>query len=176
MLTVWLTGLPSSGKTTLALRLAERLRLAGQGAEVLDGDDMRRHVSAGLGFSKDDREENVRRVGSLADTLSRQGIVAICAVIAPYRSLREEVRTLHDGRYFEVYLSAPLEVCAMRDVKGLYASQRAGTLHGLTGVGDPYEPPECAELVLPTHQQSVEESDETLWRSVAARLEGRDGT
>ena len=140
--------------------------------EVLDGDDVRRLLSRDLGYSRADREEHVRRVGWVADLLSRSGVVAVCAVIAPYAEGRQEVRVRHGDRFFEVYLSAPPEACAERDVKGLYARQRAGTLRGLTGVDDPYEPPENADLVLPTHLETVDQSLERLWVAVAARLDG----
>ncbi len=169
-LTVWLTGLPSSGKTTLAVGLAERLRQAGHRVEVLDGDVVRTHLTKDLGFSRRDRAENVRRVGFVAHLLSRNGVVAICALVSPYRQERDEVRALHAGRFCEVYVAAPLEVCAARDVKGLYARQRAGMLHGLTGVDDPYEPPLDPEVVVPTHLQSVDESLDTIWAAVVARV------
>ena len=166
-LTVWLTGLPSSGKTTLAHGLAGRLRSAGRPVEVLDGDVVRAHLTKELGFSRHDRGENVRRVGFVASLLSRNGITAVCALVSPYREHRDEVRALHDGRFVEVHVAAPVEVCVERDVKGLYARQRAGTLHGLTGVDDPYEPPLRAEVVVPTHLQSVEESVDAVWRAIA---------
>jgi adenylylsulfate kinase len=165
-LTVWLTGLPSSGKTTLATGLAERLHRAGRRVEVLDGDVVRTHLTKDLGFSRGDRAENVRRVGYVAHLLSRNGIVAVCALVSPYRAERDEVRALHAGRFLEVYVSAPVEVCAGRDVKGLYARQRAGELQHLTGVDDPYEPPLHPEVVIPTHEQTVDESLEELWRAI----------
>ena len=171
MLTVWLTGLPCSGKTTLACGLAGRLRAAGVPAEVLDGDEVRRHLSRDLGYSRADREEHVRRIGWVADLLSRNRVVALCAVIAPYAAVRDEVRARHGDRFFEVYLSAPAEACAERDVKGLYARQRAGTLHGLTGVDDPYEPPPAPELIVPTHAETVDQSLDRLWAAVASRLD-----
>jgi adenylylsulfate kinase len=169
-LTVWLTGLPSSGKTTLALGLAERLVQAGRRVEVLDGDVVRRHLAKDLGYSRQDRAENVRRVGFVADLLARNGVVAVCALVSPYREDRDDVRARHAGRFCEVYVSAPLEVCTARDVKGLYARQRAGELHGVTGVDDPYEPPLRPEVVVPTHAQSVEESVDDLWRAIAPRI------
>ncbi len=170
-LTIWLTGLPSSGKTTVATGLFARVRAAGWRAELLDGDVVRTYLSSGLGFSRADRDENVRRVGRVADLLSRNGVYAICALVSPYRSAREEVRLMHGSRFFEVHVAAPLEVCEARDVKGLYASQRAGRLQGLTGVDDPYEPPLAADLVLPTHLQSCSESVLTLWDAVQKRVE-----
>lgn len=165
--TIWLTGLPSAGKTTLACAVAERVRHRGGSVEVLDGDVVRTHLTKDLGFSRDDRRENVRRVGFVANLLSRNGVLVVCALISPYRRDRDEVRALHAGRFFEVHVSAPLDVCAERDVKGLYARQRAGTLRGLTGIDDPYEAPLNPELVVPTHCQTVEESVEQIWRALA---------
>jgi adenylylsulfate kinase len=169
-LTIWLTGLPSSGKTTLAEALAARVRAQGHRVEVLDGDAVRRQLSPDLGYSPDDRATNVLRVGFVAHLLSRNGVVAICALVSPYRRQRDEVRALHGGSFCEVYVAAPVEVCAARDVKGLYRRQRAGTLRGLTGVDDPYEAPLAPEVVVPTHLQSVEESVELLCAAVIARL------
>ena len=165
--TIWFTGLPSSGKTTLAHALGKRLVDAGYDrVEVLDGDLAREHLSKGLGFSREDRAENVRRIGWVASLLARNGVVVLASVISPYRDDRDAVREMHGERFVEVHVATPLEVCAERDVKGLYAKQRAGELTGLTGVDDPYEPPRHPEVVVPTHQQSVDESVELLWRSL----------
>ncbi|MEA2828077.1 MAG: adenylylsulfate kinase [Actinomycetota bacterium] len=161
--TIWFTGLPCSGKTTLASGLAARLRRQGYRVEVLDGDVVRTHLTKDLGFSREDRRENVRRIGFVAHLLSRNGIVVICACVSPYRDDREEVRAMHGDRFCEIHVSAPVEVCAERDVKGLYARQRAGSLHGLTGVDDPYEAPINPELVVPTHRLTVEESIDQIW-------------
>jgi adenylylsulfate kinase len=150
--TVWLTGLPSAGKSTIARALAERLR-PGRRVEVLDGDEVRAHLSPGLGFSREDRVENVRRIGWLAHVLARNGVLAVVPVIAPYADARRQVRAAHEAAgtsYLEVYVATPLDACAKRDVKGLYARQARGELSGLTGVDDPYDPPEEAELVLDT--------------------------
>ncbi|MGH9189634.1 MAG: adenylyl-sulfate kinase [Acidimicrobiales bacterium] len=167
--TVWLTGLPSAGKTTIARALTERLVQAGRRVEMLDGDLVREHLTRDLGFSRPDREENVRRIGFVASLLSRNGVVAVCSVISPYRKGRDDLRALHEGRFFEVHVSTPVEVCSVRDVKGLYARQRRGEISGLTGVDDPYEPPLSPELVLPTHQHSLKESVNILWEALAAR-------
>ena len=166
-LTVWFTGLPSAGKTTIARALEKRLLDEGHRVEVLDGDVVRTHLTKGLGFSREDREENVRRIGFVADLLSRNGVVVLCPVIAPYRSARDEVREMHGDRFVEVYVSTPVDDCAERDVKGLYAKQKAGELSGLTGVDDPYEPPLNPEVVVPTHEQTLEESVETVWRALS---------
>ncbi len=165
-LTVWLTGLPSAGKTTIANGLAERLTAAGYPVEVLDGDCVRRILGPELGFAREDRDRNVRRVGYVAELLSRHGVVVVCALVSPYRSTRDEVRAVHQGRFFEVLVAAPASVCAERDVKGLYACQSAGGMSGLTGVDDPYEPPEHPELVVPTHTQTVTESVQAVWQAL----------
>lgn len=162
-LTVWLTGLPSSGKTTIATGLAALLAADGYPVEVLDGDVVRQTLGSDLGFSRDDRDRSVRRVGFVAELLSRHGVFAICALVSPYRSTRDEVRAAHCGRFFEVLVAAPLSVCSARDVKGLYARQRSGKLKGLTGVDDPYEPPIRPELVVPSHTQTVAESVQAVW-------------
>ena len=134
---------------------------------MLDGDVVRTHLTRDLGFSREDRDENVRRIGFVAQLLARNGVVVICPVIAPYRAARDEVRALHEpGQFVEVYVSTPVDVCSDRDVKGLYAEQRAGNISGLTGVDDPYEPPVDPEVVVPTQTQSLEESVETVWRAL----------
>lgn len=166
--TVWFTGLPSAGKTTIAQALGKRLLDDGLCVEVLDGDVIRTHLSRELGYSREDRDENVRRVGFVADLLSRNGVFVLCSLVSPYRSVREELRVRHAGRFFEVYVCTPLEVCAERDVKGLYAKQRAGAMKGLTGVDDPYEPPESPDLVIPAHLHSIDESVELVWKALFA--------
>jgi adenylylsulfate kinase len=165
-LTVWFTGLPSAGKTTIAHALEKRLLDAGYLVEVLDGDVCRQHLTKGLGFSKEDRDENIRRIGWVANLLARNGVVVLASVISPYRDVRDELRELHGERFFEVYVSTPVDVCSERDVKGLYAKQRAGELKGLTGVDDPYEPPLDPELVVPTHEQTLDESVELVWQGL----------
>ena len=165
--TIWFTGLPSAGKTTLASALAKRLADEGYArVELLDGDVAREHLTRGLGFSRDDRDENVRRIGWVASLLARNGVIVLASVISPYRDIRDEVRALHDGKFVEVYVSTPVDVCSERDVKGLYAKAREGSLKGLTGVDDPYEPPLDAEVVIPTHDQSIQESVEQLWQAL----------
>jgi adenylylsulfate kinase len=165
--TVWLTGLPSSGKSTIARALEKRLLDDGRAVEVLDGDVVRTHLTKDLGFSREDRRENVLRIAYVANLLSRNGVVVICPVIAPYRSDRDDARALHEGRFVEVYVSTPVDVCASRDVKGLYAKQRAGELTGLTGVDDPYEPPLQPEVTIPTHELSLDEAVERVWQALS---------
>jgi adenylylsulfate kinase len=165
-LTVWFTGLPSAGKTTIARALEKRLLEDGHRVEMLDGDVVRTHLTRGLGFSREDRDENIRRIGFVAHLLSRNGVVVLCSVVSPYRDVRDELRALHDGRFIEVYVATPVDVCSERDVKGLYAKQQSGEMSGLTGVDDPYEPPLKPEVVVPTHTQTLDESVETVWQAL----------
>jgi adenylylsulfate kinase len=163
--TVWLTGLPSAGKSTIANGVAQRLRRERCGVEVLDGDIIRTHLSRGLGYSREDRAVNIRRIGFVAEMLARNGVIVLVAAIAPHADVREDVRASHaaDGTPFvEVYVSTPVEVAGERDVKGLYARQRAGEVQGLTGVDDPYEVPHHPDVVIPSHEQTVEESVDVL--------------
>jgi adenylylsulfate kinase len=164
--TVWLTGLPSAGKTTLATALAARLRERGVPAvENLDGDEVREFLSPGLWFSREDRDTNVLRIGWVAATLAKHGVLVLASVISPYAVTREAVRALHDERgatFLEVHVATPVEVCSERDVKGLYAKQRAGELQGLTGVDAPYEAPVAPDARIPTQEQSLDESVDQL--------------
>jgi adenylylsulfate kinase len=151
--TVWLTGLPSAGKTTLAVALADVLRARGVDVEILDGDQVRTYLSAGLGFSRQDRETQVTRIGFVAELLARHGVVVLVPVIAPYADAREKVRAHHAERgipLLQVHLSTPVEVCAERDVKGLYAKAFRGEISAMTGVDDPYEVPEYPDLRIDT--------------------------
>lgn len=152
---IWLTGLPSSGKTTIAERLASSLRERGRLVEVLDGDEVRLNLSKDLGFSKEDREKHAQRVGFVGKVLSRNGIVAIVALISPYRSFREGLRRNIDD-FVEVYVKCPVEVCMERDVKGLYGKAMRGEIADFTGVQDPYEEPDAPELVLDTAAADVD--------------------
>ena len=170
--TVWLTGLPSAGKSTIARALADRLRAEGHRVELLDGDELRTHLTADLGFSRSDRDTNVQRVGFVARLLARNGIIVLVPVIAPYAAARAKVRSEHDAdgtTFVEVHVATPLELCAERDVKGLYAKQRAGELSGLTGVDDPYEIPQSPELRLDTQDLTVDESATRVYAALAAR-------
>ncbi|MBW8792258.1 MAG: adenylyl-sulfate kinase [Streptomyces sp.] len=163
--TVWLTGLPSAGKTTIARLLGNRLKAEGHRVEVLDGDEIRRFLSAGLGFSRADRNTNVQRIGLVSEVLARNGVLSVVPVIAPYADSREAVRNRHEKSgtpYLEVHVATPVEVCSERDVKGLYARQAAGRLTGLTGVDDPYEPPTDPALVLHTQDQTPQESADAV--------------
>jgi len=170
--TVWLTGLPSAGKSTIARALASALRADGRRVELLDGDELRAHLTADLGFSRDDRDTNVRRIGFVAGLLARNGVIALVPVIAPYAAARAAVRADHDvdgTAFVEVHVATPLELCAERDVKGLYAQQRAGEIRGLTGVDDPYEIPLNPELRLDTQGLTVEESAARVRAALAER-------
>lgn len=153
--TIWLTGLSGAGKSTLAEALGARLVALGRRVEVLDGDAVRTHLSKGLGFSREDRDTNVRRIGYVAHLLTRNGVFVITAAISPYRETRAWCRDTI-GDFVEVYLDVPLAVCAARDVKGLYKRAEAGEIPAFTGVSDPYEAPESPELALPTHTLTVE--------------------
>ena len=159
--TVWTTGLSGSGKTTIAREVARRLRERGVKVEILDGDVVRTNLSKGLGFTKEDRDINIRRIGFVANLLSRNGVIAITAAISPYRAIRDEVRASTD-RFIEVFVDAPIEVCESRDVKGMYAKARAGEIKGFTGVDDPYEPPLHPEIVCNTAHETIEQSVDKL--------------
>ncbi|MBT2508753.1 adenylyl-sulfate kinase [Streptomyces sp. ISL-98] len=163
--TIWLTGLPSAGKTTIAYELAGRLSAEGRRVQVLDGDEIREFLSAGLGFSREDRHTNVQRIGYVAELLARNGVLALAPVIAPYADSRDAVRKRHQAEgtaYLEVHVATPVDVCSVRDVKGLYAKQAAGEISGLTGVDDPYEAPGSPDLRIESHQQTVQESAAAL--------------
>jgi adenylylsulfate kinase len=159
--TLWFTGMSGAGKSTLSAPVAQKLRALGRQVEVLDGDVVRTHLSKGLGFSKEDRDINVRRIGFVSNLLSRNGVVAVTAAISPYRQVREEVRALitNDGAGFvEVFVKCPLAVLAERDVKGLYKKARAGEIPNFTGLDDPYEEPLSPEVVVDSSVEKVEDS------------------
>jgi sulfate adenylyltransferase len=159
--TIWFTGLSGSGKSTIAHATIERLAEFGRNCSLLDGDEIRTHLSKGLGFSKEDRDTNIRRVGYVAGLIAQHGGTSLCAVISPYRSIRDEARKMSKGNFVEVYCCTPIEVCERRDVKGMYARARAavcdGKPMGFTGVDDPYEPPINPEVLLDTSALSVQE-------------------
>ena len=155
--TVWFTGLSGSGKSTIARALEAQLRQWGYGLEVLDGDIVRTNLTKGLGFSRADRDENIRRIGFVSHLLTRNGVIVLVSAISPYREIREEVRDrIHD--FVEVYVDAPLQVCEDRDVKGLHKRARAGETKQFTGIDDPYEAPLNPEVHCHTDQETVEES------------------
>ena len=155
--TVWFTGLSCSGKTTVSKKVAEELLKRGLKVEVLDGDVVRTNLSKGLGFSKEDRDTNIKRIGFVCKLLSRNGVVAIGAAISPYRDVRDYNRQ-EIGDFVEVYCKCPLEVCIERDVKGLYKKALAGEISNYTGVSDPYEEPLNPEVVLETDKETLEQS------------------
>lgn len=159
--TIWFTGLSGSGKSTLAQAVADALRSRGMKVEVLDGDVIRTNLSKGLGFSKEDRDTNIRRIGWVCEVLSRNGVVAIAAAISPYRALRDEVRSKIE-RFVEVFVQVPLDVAIERDVKGLYQKALSGEIHNFTGVSDPYEEPLKPEVVCNTANESVSQSVEKI--------------
>jgi adenylyl-sulfate kinase len=155
---LWFTGLSGSGKSTITTHLVKELRKRGSKLEVLDGDVVRENLSKGLGFSKEDRDTNIRRIAFVADLLSRNGVPVITAAISPYREIRAEARELMGDRFIEVFVKASVEVCAERDVKGLYEKAFKGEIKEFTGVSDPYEPPLNPELTLDTEHQTAEDS------------------
>jgi adenylyl-sulfate kinase len=163
--TLWFTGLPCSGKSTLARHIEAILLERGMNVEVLDGDEVREHLSKGLGYSKADRDTNIRRIGYVAKLLSRNGVVAIGAAISPYKAIRDEVRAWHD-RFVEVYVKAPIDALKERDVKGMYKKALAGEIKHFTGVDDPYEPPENPEVIVETDKESVDESVNKIVRTL----------
>ncbi len=155
--TIWFTGLSGAGKSTLANVIQGRLQALGRNVEVLDGDIVRTHLSKGLGFSREDRNTNIQRIGFVCNLLSRNGVICIAAAISPYREARDWARN-EIGNFVVVYLKCPIEVCRQRDVKGLYKLADEGKITGFTGVDDPYEEPEHPELVLETDKETIEES------------------
>jgi len=161
---VWFTDLSAAGKSTIASCVFEYLVARGIKAELLDGDVVRQRISRGLGFSREDREENNRRIGFVANLLARNGVVVLVSAISPYREGRDEVRRKTCVSFVEVYVSAPLDVCERRDPKGLYRRARAGELRQVTGIDGPYEPPIAPEITCPTHEEPVETSVDRVLR------------
>jgi adenylylsulfate kinase len=154
--TVWFTGLSGAGKTSVSQAVFEELRARGYKVESLDGDVVRTNLTKGLAFSKEDRDENIRRIGFVAHLLTRNGVIVLVSAISPYRAIREEVRK-RIGDFVEVYVNAPLAVCEQRDVKGLYQKARAGEIKSFTGIDDPYEPPLSPEVECRTDRESIVE-------------------
>jgi len=162
---VWFTGLSGAGKSTLARALEQKLAQAGQKVELLDGDEVREHLCKGLGFSRQDRDTNIRRIGFVANLLAKHGVIVLVSAINPYRQTRREVLG-QAPRSLEVFVDAPLETVQARDVKGLYAKALKGEIANFTGVSDPYEPPENPGLHLRTDRESVEQSLERLYQTL----------
>ena len=160
--TIWFTGLSGAGKSTVSEILERRLRSLGARVEVLDGDMVRTHLSKGLGFSKEDRDTNIKRIGFVCQLLSRNGVVAIAAAISPYRTTRDFVRSQIE-HFVEVYARCPLETLVERDVKGLYKKALAGEIQEFTGVSDPYEEPLAPEVILDTNLETPEQGVEKIW-------------
>lgn len=160
--TLWFTGLSGAGKTTITQALEKKLRESGYGIEVLDGDVVRTNLTKGLGFSKADRDENIRRIGFVSHLLTRHGVIVLVSAISPYRDIRGEVRQ-KIGDFVEIFVNAPLAVCEGRDVKGLYEKARKGEIKGFTGIDDPYEEPLNPEVECRTDLESLEESVAKVW-------------
>lgn len=154
---VWFTGFSGAGKSTIATALTKELKSKGYGLEVLDGDEIRENLTKGLGFSKEDRDTNIRRIGFVAKLLVRNDVIVLVPVISPYRAIRDEMREAI-GNFVEVFVNAPIEVCEKRDVKGLYQKVRAGEIKQFTGISDPYEPPLNPEVECRTDLEELEES------------------
>ena len=165
--TIWLTGLSGAGKSTIAAELERRLRELEVGVEVLDGDVVRTNLSKGLGFSKEDRDTNIRRIAFVAQLLSRHGVAVISAAISPYRAVRDEARSMI-GNFVEVYVACPLDELVRRDVKGLYAKALRGEIGNFTGVSDPYEEPLHPEVVVHTDRESVASSVDRILAALEA--------
>lgn len=166
--TVWFTGLSGAGKTTISKLVEQHLRAAAYPVESLDGDIVRQNLTKGLGFSKEDRDENIRRIGFVAHLLSRNGVIVLVSAISPYREIRDEVRA-RIGDFVEVFVNAPLTVCEQRDVKGLYAKARRGEIRGFTGVDDPYEPPLNPEVECRTAVEKAADSAEKVIAALVSR-------
>ena len=160
--TIWFTGLSGAGKSTLSEAIEARFKAQGRNVEILDGDIVRTHLSKGLGFSREDRDTNIKRIAFVCGLLTRNGVICISAAIAPYREARAWARQ-EIGNFVEVYVKCPIEVCRERDVKGLYKLVDEGKITGFTGVDDPYEEPEHPELVVETSKETIEESVERIF-------------
>ena len=160
--TLWFTGLSGAGKSTLAEAVRDVIRARGGRVEILDGDEVRTNLSKGLGFSKEDRDTNIRRIGYVARLLSRNGVVAITAAISPYREVRGEVRSAHEAPFVEAFVECPIDELVRRDKKGLYAKALRGEIKNFTGVSDPYEPPVSPEIHLHSDRERVEESRDRI--------------
>src|SRR4051794_37518689 len=163
--TLWFTGLSGAGKSTISTMVEQELRQRGHRVEVLDGDVVRTHLSKGLGFSKEDRDENIRRIGFVCELLSRNGVIAIAAAISPYRAVRDEVRA-RIPNFVEVFVECPIDILAERDVKGLYKRALAGEIPHFTGISDPYEAPLAPEVTVNSSLETPEQSVEKIWATL----------
>lgn len=163
--TIWLTGLSGAGKTTITHALQQKFTDGNYSFEVLDGDVVRTNLTKGLGFSKEDRDTNIRRIGFVANLLTRHGVIVLVSAISPYRAIREEVKETI-GSFVEVFVNAPINVCEDRDVKGLYAKARSGEIKGFTGIDDPYEPPVNPDVECRTDLETLEESVDKVWQKL----------
>jgi len=169
--TIWLTGLPSSGKTTLAEALHNLLKGKGMPSVMLDGDSFRRAVSADLGFSLNDRQENVRRVANVAKIINKSGVVVICSFISPTEQIREMAKKLvGENCFFEVYVNTPLGVCKERDTKGMYKKAEEGIIKSFTGIDSPYEPPISPDLIINTARKSSNQCAKTIFNSISQKF------
>ena len=166
--TVWFTGLPGAGKSTLAKMLTDRLKKQGRPVQILDGDEVRKRLTKGLGFSREDREENIRRIAYVAKLITEVGGVAVVAAISPYRNSREEARA-EIKHFAEVYVQCPLNICIERDPKGLYAKAQRGEISQFTGISDPYEEPNHPEIIIETDKEQPEKSLETILEQLQKR-------
>ncbi|HZL56211.1 MAG TPA: adenylyl-sulfate kinase [Bryobacteraceae bacterium] len=163
--TLWLTGMSGAGKSTISDRLIARLRDVQAKVELLDGDIVRTNLSQGLGFSREDRDTNIRRIGFVSELLSRNGVIVVVAAISPYRDTREEVKR-KIRNFIEVFVECPLDVLAQRDVKGLYKKALSGEVGNFTGISDPYEPPLNPDVVVRSDRETVDESVDRIWRAL----------
>src|SRR6476620_6036420 len=163
--TVWFTGLSGAGKSTVSTLLHQRLTAAGAKVELLDGDVVRTHLSKGLGFSREGRDENIRRIGFVCELLSRKGVIVIAAVISPYREARDTVRA-RIPNFVEIFMECPMDVLVERDVKGLYKKALAGEIEHFTGISDPYESPVSPELTIHSSQETPQQSVDRVWRTL----------
>ncbi len=172
MMVVWLTGLPGSGKTTIATRVADILKKKGYKVEVLDGDWVRKTINVGAGFTKEERERHLLRVAWIARLLARNGVIVLCSFVSPYRDVRAKIRRIVEEEvpFYEVWVKCSVEECIRRDPKGLYAKALRGEIKHMTGIDDPYEPPENPSLTIDTVSDSVEENTGKLLEFIESRI------
>jgi adenylyl-sulfate kinase len=166
--TIWLTGMSGAGKSTISDLLMARFRAVQARVELLDGDIVRTNLSQGLGFSREDRDINIRRIGFVSELLTRNGVIVVVAAISPYRATREEVKN-KIPEFVEVFVDCPIEVLAARDVKGLYKRALAGEVGNFTGISDPYEPPPAPDVTVRSDRETVDESVDKIWRELERR-------